>query len=68
MKRSKERYNTTPRKKDVKFVTGKESNEKDDLIRSGTLTQENISKDKKRDSKKYKHCYLSDSGYISLGY
>lgn len=48
MKRSKERYNTTPRKKDMKFVAGKESNEKDDLIRSGTLTQENTSKDKKR--------------------
>lgn len=47
MKKSKERQNTAPRKEDMKFVRGKESREQDDLRRSGPLTQENISKDKK---------------------
>lgn len=47
MKRTKERYTTTPRKRNLKAVRGKESREKDDLIKSGTLTQENISKGKK---------------------
>lgn len=38
---------TVPGKKDMKFFRGRRSREQDNLIRGGTLTEENILKDKR---------------------
>ena len=48
IKRSEERSNTAPGKKDVKSARRRGSREQHDFIRGGTLTQENISKDKRK--------------------